>query len=253
MSQPWRRWRQILLVLLVTGQVGCTARGGLGLPAPGHLPELLSTGRVDVVPGTGRVTVSRGGFVETWGQETGRCTRDMVVPVALSTYGVGLVFLPAVCGIMTAALPGMTTRFSGWHVRRQAQGPVASLDLHAKLRDAVALAARQSPSSAQSLSDPTSETPEPTVEAPGLARPDAILEVTLTGLAIRDDATLASLSARARLLRAPDRSELASRAFTQQAATREYWSRAVEPTLAALSVVIVNDLLPAYASSSRSP
>jgi hypothetical protein len=38
--------------------------------------------------------VKRDGFVGTWTQETGGCTRDTAWQVAINTFGVGLMFLP---------------------------------------------------------------------------------------------------------------------------------------------------------------
>jgi hypothetical protein len=73
--------------------------------------------------------------------------------------------------------------------------------------------------------------------------PEVTLEVTVTNLSVRDDLTLARLSARIRVLRAEDRSELETRTFMHQPPGRQHWQSALEPALAELSKAITASLL----------
>jgi hypothetical protein len=244
-------WRVVragsLLLLLVLGQVGCAVRGGLvDRGGPGTPSPERPTGEVvSVVSGEGRTRVKRDGFAETWGQETRRCMGDTALTVGVQTFGVGLLVLPPVCAVMTAALPGMTTQFQARRMRRAVEDSLQAADLHARLRDGFALAARESGRPAPALADAPPDASGPTAGAGAALRPEAILEVTVTEVGIRDDATLSSVSARARVLRASDRAELASRVFTQQAVAREHWHAALEPALAALAAAIAEAMVTA--------
>ena len=237
-----------LLALLLLAQIGCAARGGVehtgatGLPAPGPRPEA----HVGVVSGEGRVSVKRDGFVETWTQETGRCTRDTARRVAINTFGVGLMFLPPVCALMTAALPGMTTQFSSGRMRRAIEDTLSVRDLHSRLRDQVLIAGRESGRETLALADtaPWNAGSLAASRAAG-GQFETLLEVTLTEIRIRDDGTLSSASARIRELRASDRTELATRLFTHDAGVRERLHAGLEPALTALAASIVETLVPA--------
>lgn len=248
MSGPRGRWRAGFLACLLLAQLGCAARGGVaspgatGTPAPGPRPEAP----VGVFSGEGRVRVKRDGFVETWTQETGRCARDTAWPVAVNSFGVGLMFLPPVCAIMTAALPGMTTQFSAGRMRRALEDTLSARDLHSNLRDQVVVAGRGSGRETLALADTASGAPGALVEPRAAGgQLETILEVTLTEIRVRDDGTLSSASARVRVLRASDRTELATRLFTHDAEAREHWYSALEPTLTALATAIVETLVSA--------
>lgn len=211
------------------------------MAVPSPRPEVP----LGVVSGEGRVRVKRDGFVETWTQETGRCTRDTALPVAINTFGVGLMFLPPMCAVMTAALPGMTTRFSAGRMRRAIEDTLSTQDLHARLRDQVLVAGRESGRETLALAGTVPDAPEALVapRATG-GQLDALLEVTLTEVRIRDDGTLSSASARARVLRVSDRTELDTRVFTHDAEAREQWHSALQPALTALAASIVETLAP---------
>ena len=235
----WRRGS--LLVVLIAGQVGCAARGRA--MAPGHPDSGPAIQVVSVVAGEGRVRVKRGGYVDTWEHETGRCTREMAGPVGVQTLGVGLVFLPPICGVMAAALPGRTTKFQSGQLRRAISQSVAARDLHAELRDAIAAAG---PDSGRAVRMPTDVVrgAEPPA-GPGSLRPEAILEVTVTEIRVRDDGTVSSLSALVRVLRASDRTELGTSVVTHEPADRASWYSTLDPALSGLATAIVQRFAPA--------
>jgi hypothetical protein len=236
MGRVKRQWHAGLLPVLMAVHVGCAARGRAdSLRDPGDAPPVAV---VSVAAGDDRVRVTRNGFAEAWAEETGRCTRDLLLPVAIGTYGIGLVFLPAICGGMTAATPGMTTGFKAGRMRRGIEQSLASGNLHATLRGGIAAAAHAAGRPIHTL---PGEEPQPTGD-PG--RGEAILEVTVSEVAIRDDGTLASVSARARVLRATDQAQLHSRTFRQEASRRQTWWVALEPTLSELSAAIVAAMVP---------
>jgi hypothetical protein len=216
-------WRRSLVVALVAGQVGCATRSHVARPLEAALARsgLAGVEAVRVTAGEGHIRVARNRFVGAWADEAGRCTREMAVPVGIQTFGLGLAVLPAVCGAMTAAMPGMTTRFTGGRMRRGVEESVGYRDLHAALRDAIAAA----------VADTGRE-------------PDATLEVTVTELRVRDDGTLSSVAARARLVSAADQTELLARIFTHDVPQREPWAVALDPALAALSAAIVDAMIP---------
>jgi hypothetical protein len=189
--------------------------------------------------------VKRAAFAEMWEQETGTCMREMALEVGIRPVGLGLIFLPPVCGIMTAALPGMTTQFRGGHMRHEIEGFLAAGDLHSTLRDRIVTVAEETGRSARAPNDAASRPSGATPDSLAVLQPDAILEATVIEVRIRDDGTLSSVSARARMLRASDRVELVTRLFTHQVAAGEPWHQALEPALAALSVAIVEAMIPA--------
>jgi hypothetical protein len=243
MGTQQERWRAGLLALLLLSEVGCTAgRAGMGPEGLGPgLREHSATSALVLTSGEGRVPVKRDAFVEAWMHEAGRCTRETALNVAVQTFGMGLLVLPPVCGLMTAALPGMTTHFVGGRMRRGIEGALASRDLHGTLRDRIGIVARESgrpvvaPADASHAGADVESAPEP----------DAIVEVTVTEIRVRDDDTLASVSARARVLRASDRMELGARVFTHQPPARTLWHLALEPALTDLATAIVAALAPA--------
>jgi hypothetical protein len=156
----------------------------------------------------------------------------------IGTYGIGGVFLPVMCGGVSAAMPGMTTGIKAGRMRRGIEQFLASGNLHSTVRDGIAAAAHAAGRPVQTL---PGEEPQPTGDS---GRVDAILEVTVSEVAIRDDGTLASVSARAHVLRATDRAQLLSRTFRQKASRQETWSVALEPTLSELSAAILEAMVP---------
>jgi hypothetical protein len=240
MSRGHGWWGGSLLAVLVVGQVGCAARGRA--LAPGHPDSGPAVQVVSVAAGAGRVSVNRGGYVDTWQQETGRCTRDLAVPVGVQTFGLGLVVLPPLCGVMSAALPGMTTKFQGGQLRRAIAKAVAVRDLHGELRDAIAAAGLESGHAASVPTDAARGAERPA--DPGYARPEVILEVTVTEIRVRDDGTVSSLSALVRVLRASDRAELGTSVVTHEPADRASWYSTLDPALSGLATAIVQRFVP---------
>lgn len=206
---------------------------------------------VSVVAGEGRVRVKRGGYVEAWEQEAGRCIREMAVPVGIQTFGLGLAFLPPLCGAMTAAMPGMTTQFRAGQMRRAVTQSVAARDLHAELRDAVAAAGQDSGRTVRVSTDEARGT-EPPAD-PGTFRPEAILEVTVTEIRVRDDGTLSSLSALVRVLRASDRVEIGTSVVAHEPADRASWYSTLDPALTGLATAIVQRLGPVSIADGGQP
>ena len=146
---------------------------------------------------------------------------------------------------MTAALPGMTTHFSAGRMRRGIEDTLSTRDLHASLREHVVVAGRDS--GRETLAPEGAALDR---SAPLLARQssgallEALAEVALTEIRVRDDGTLSSVSARVRMLRASDGAEVATRAFTYQPAAREYWHLALEEALTALAMAILENVAP---------
>lgn len=248
-SRRW--WQGGVLAVLIAGQAaGCAARGPVQEAARPSTPQPGVDG-MGVVSGQGRVLVKRGGFAEAWAEEAGRCTREMALPVALPTFGLGLAFLPPVCGVMTAALPGMTTQFRAGQMRRAVTQSIAGRDLHAELRDAIAAAGQDSGRAVHVLTD-EARGAEPRSDS-GPFRAEAILEVTVTEIRIRDDGTVSSLSARVRLIRASDREEFGTSVVTHEPAGRASWYSTLDPALTGLATAIVDRLGPASPANGGKP
>jgi hypothetical protein len=139
----------------------------------------------------------------------------------------------------------MTTQFRGGHMRHEIEGFLAAGDLPSTLRDGIVIVTEETGRPARAHVDAASRPSGATSDSPAVLQPDAILEATVTEVRIRDDGTLSSVTARARMLRASDRVELVTRLFTHQVAAREPWHQALEPALAALSAAIVETMIPA--------
>ena len=193
--------------------------------------------------GSEPVHVKRAALVEAWEQETGQCVKDIWVPVVLATYGMGLVVLPAVCAVMTPILPPLESHRLRARDRHGIEAALATDDLSARLRDQVLGAAEDAGLPLRPLA-PTGPrvSDEPTDARVSGPVPEVTLEVTVTDIGVRDDHTLARVSARVRALRSSDRSELSMRTFVQEPADRQHWRLALEAALTDLSKTIALSL-----------
>ena len=195
-----------------------------------------------MVSGREPVQVKRGTLVGAWTQDTGRCMKDTALLVAFQTLGMGLLVLPAVCAVMAPVLP-VETKKQRARDRRNIEAALAAENPSARLRDQVLVAAEESGLRLQPLVATGPEVSDEPVDAriSGLP-PEVTLEVTVTDIGVRDDLTLARVSARIRALRTSDRSELGTRTFVQEPPVRQYWPAGLEEALTELSKAITGSL-----------
>jgi hypothetical protein len=128
--------------------------------------------------------------------------------------------------------------------RHSLEAALAVQNLSSRLRGRILAAAEES--GLRVL--PLAVTESPVSGEPADARvswppPEVTLEVTVTDVSVRDDLTLARLSARIRALRTSDGSELATKTFVHQPPGREYWQSSLEPALVELSKAITASLV----------
>jgi hypothetical protein len=246
MSGSRQRWQASLLALVMLGHVGCAARGGIPAPRDADRPrfELRTEGAVAVTSGGGPVHVKRAALVEAWKQETGQCVKDIWAPVVLATYGMGLIVLPAVCGVMTPILPPRESHRLWARDRHNIEATLVADNPSARLRDQVVAAAQDSGLRLLPLVATGPGVSDQPVDARlSWPPPEVTLEITVTDIGVRDDRTLARVSARIRALRTSDGSELATRTFVHQPPGREYWQSALGPALVELSKAITASLV----------
>jgi len=168
--------------------------------------------------------------------------KDTALNVAYQTLGVGLLVLPAVCAVMAPVLP-VETKKQRARDRHSIEIALPTENLSARLRDQVLAAAEESGLRLQPLVAPGPQISDEPVDARiNGPLPEVMLEVTVTDIGVRDDLTLARVSARIRALRSSDRSELGTRTFTHQAPVRRDWQLGLEPALTELSRAIAGSL-----------
>jgi hypothetical protein len=232
------------LTALMLGHVGCAARGGVSGPGDATRPhvDLPTADSVSVVSGREPVRVRNGTLVGAWTQDTGRCMKDTAGPVAFQTFGLGLLVLPAVCAVMAPVLP-VETKKQRKRDRQGIETALATEDLNARLRDQILAAADESGLRLQPLVATGPQVSDEPIDARISGPvPEVTLEVMVTDVGVRDDLTLARVSARIRVLRSSDQSELGTRIYVQDVPGRQYWRLALEPVLTDLSKTITESL-----------
>jgi len=168
--------------------------------------------------------------------------KDTALTVAFQTFGIGLLVLPAVCAVMAPVLP-VETKKQRARDRRNIQAAPPTEHLSARLRDEVLAAAEESGLRLLPLVATGPQVSDEPVDARiSGPRSEVTLEVTVTDIGVRDDLTLARVSARIRALRTSDGSELGTRTFVQRPPGRQYWQAGLEEALTELSKAITGSL-----------
>src|SRR5262245_10688592 len=168
--------------------------------------------------------------------------KDTALLVAFETLGMGLLVLPGVCGVMAPILP-VETKKQRAQDRRYIEATIAAVDLSARLRDQVLIAAGESGVRLEPLVATGPEVSDEPVDARiSGPPPEVTLEVTVTEIGVRDDLTLARVAARIRVLRSLDGSELGTSTFVQEPPVRRDWQAGLEEALTELSKAITGSL-----------